>query len=117
MLQKYLSLVSFPNAEYVIAGLLEGFPITGDIPVPSYAPPAAIRFPSVSAHDLRAKAPAWCLATTGVATTGARRTWARAERRVVVGTFVETARTAEADMEAWSFVCAVGNGNNASLLA
>ena len=70
-----------------------------------------------SSSVLRAKAPAWCLATTGVATTGARRTWARAERRVVVGTFVETARTAEADMEAWSFVCAVGNGNNASLLA
>jgi GrpB-like predicted nucleotidyltransferase (UPF0157 family) len=33
-----------------------------------------------------------------VATTGVRRTWARAERRVVVGTFVETARTAEADI-------------------
>ena len=58
LLQQYLSLISFPNADYVISGLLEGFPITGNIPVPPYAPPAAVRFPSVSVHDLRTKAPA-----------------------------------------------------------
>ena len=57
LLAEYLKAVNFPQAEYVISGLLSGFPVLGDIPVVPQAPPCSVRSQSISCEELLHRAP------------------------------------------------------------
>ena len=58
LLRECLELVRFPQADYIIGGLLRGFPILGDIPAVPQAPLSVVRKPELSVDELWERAPA-----------------------------------------------------------